>query len=114
MQRKTFLSASIRAAMFGTTAMLSAATSQYAVAQSVDKVDVAEDDVEVINVTGIRGALASAAEIKREASTFVDSITASDAAAIPDLSVAEALSRVPWHNRFSFYRWWNRWRFPFS
>ncbi|MDO7084478.1 TonB-dependent receptor [Pseudocolwellia sp. AS88] len=51
--------------------------------------------VEVIQVTGIRGALANAAEIKRESSTFVDSITASDASAIPDLSVAEALSRIP-------------------
>lgn len=52
-------------------------------------------ELEVISVTGIRGALANAAEIKRESSTFVDSITASDASAIPDLSVAEALSRIP-------------------
>ncbi|WP_426357032.1 TonB-dependent receptor [Pseudocolwellia sp. HL-MZ19] len=54
-----------------------------------------EKEVEVIQVTGIRGALANAAEIKRESSTFVDSITASDASAIPDLSVAEALARIP-------------------
>ncbi len=81
--------------MFGTSALLAAASSQYAVAQSVDGEAVTEDDVEIISVTGIRGALANAAEIKREASTFVDSITASDAAAIPDLSVAEALSRIP-------------------
>ena len=57
--------------------------------------EAAKEDVEVISVTGIRGALASAAEIKRESSTFVDSITASDAGSIPDLSVAEALSRIP-------------------
>ncbi len=97
LQRRTFLSASVRTALFGTTALLTAATSQYAVAQSVgeEEAAAAEKAAEVIEVKGIRGALANAAEIKRESSTFVDSITASDAAAIPDLSVAEALSRIP-------------------
>jgi TonB-dependent receptor len=46
-------------------------------------------------VTGIRNALQNAAQIKRKATTFVDSITASDVSALPDLSVAEALQRVP-------------------
>ncbi|WP_349322510.1 TonB-dependent receptor plug domain-containing protein [Asticcacaulis sp. MM231] len=55
----------------------------------------APDDLQVVVVTGIRNALQSAATIKRKASTFVDSITASDVAALPDLSVAEALARVP-------------------
>lgn len=99
LQRKTFLSTSVRAAMFGTTALLTAATNQYAMAQNIDVENKtalsAEDSVEIVEVTGIRGALANAAEIKRESSTFVDSITASDASAIPDLSVAEALSRIP-------------------
>ena len=93
LQRKTFLSASVRAAMYGTTALL-AATSMQALAQTTDEEE-ANEVTEVIEVKGIRGALASAAEIKREASTFVDSITASDASALPDLSVAEALSRIP-------------------
>lgn len=48
-----------------------------------------------IVVTGIRGALESAREIKRNASTFVDSLSASDIATLPDLSVAEALGRIP-------------------
>ena len=48
-----------------------------------------------IVVTGIRGALNSAKEIKRRASTFVDSISASDIATLPDLSVAEAIGRIP-------------------
>ncbi len=48
-----------------------------------------------IVVTGIRKALESAKEIKRNADTVVDSITASDIATLPDLSVAEALGRVP-------------------
>jgi TonB-dependent receptor len=57
--------------------------------------ETAKEDVEVIEVTGIRGALITGAETKREANTFVDSISASDANALPDLSVAEALSRIP-------------------
>lgn len=52
-------------------------------------------DEPVIVVRGIRGALETAKEIKREADTFVDSITASDISTLPDLSVAEALGRIP-------------------
>jgi iron complex outermembrane receptor protein len=52
-------------------------------------------DSETIIVRGIRGALESAKETKREADTFVDSITASDISTLPDLSVAEALGRIP-------------------
>lgn len=51
-------------------------------------------DTEIV-VTGIRAALESAKETKRKASTFVDSITASDIATLPDLSVAEAIGRIP-------------------
>ena len=57
--------------------------------------EVKKEDVEVIEVTGIRGALITGAQTKREANTFVDSISASDANALPDLSVAESLSRIP-------------------
>lgn len=53
------------------------------------------DDPNVIVVSGIRAALESAAQIKRNADTVVDSITASDIATLPDLSVAEALGRIP-------------------
>ena len=34
-------------------------------------------------------------EIKRKADTFVDSVTASDVTSLPDMSVAEALQRIP-------------------
>jgi iron complex outermembrane recepter protein len=54
-----------------------------------------DDEVTTVVVTGIRAALQSAAEIKRNSDTFVDSITASDVTSLPDLSVAEALQRVP-------------------
>src|SRR5688500_7398268 len=51
--------------------------------------------LETVIVTGIRAALENAAETKRRADTFVDSITASDVSSLPDMSVAEALQRVP-------------------
>jgi TonB-dependent receptor len=78
------------------TALLTAFATHNVYAQSAqDAATQNDDDAEVIEVRGIRGALANAAQLKREASTFMDSITASDANALPDLSVAEALSRVP-------------------
>ena len=54
-----------------------------------------EDGIDEIVVTGIRAALANAASLKRNADTAIDSITASDVSTLPDLSVAEALARVP-------------------
>jgi iron complex outermembrane recepter protein len=54
-----------------------------------------EAPINTIVVTGIRAALETAAETKRRADTFVDSVTASDVASLPDMSVAEALQRVP-------------------
>ena len=53
------------------------------------------DDEDEVVVTGIRQALKDARDLKRAADTAVDSITASDVSTLPDLSVAEALSRVP-------------------
>jgi TonB-dependent receptor len=53
-----------------------------------------DENMTEILVTGIRKALASAQEIKKESDTVVDSITATDIGAFPDKSVAEALQRV--------------------
>ena len=49
---------------------------------------------EEIVVTGIRGSLARAAEIKRASPQIVDVITAEDVGKLPDANVAEALQRV--------------------
>ena len=48
-----------------------------------------------IIVTGNRATLQSAQNIKRNADTFVDVISAEDIGALPDRSVAEALQRMP-------------------
>lgn len=52
-------------------------------------------EAEGIVVTGIRQSLANAQNIKRDADTVVDAITAEDIGALPDRSVTEALQRVP-------------------
>ncbi|KRA80595.1 TonB-dependent receptor [Altererythrobacter sp. Root672] len=54
----------------------------------------ATEGTEIV-VTGIRASLANAQEIKRNADTVVDAITAQDIGALPDRSVTEALQRVP-------------------
>ena len=54
--------------------------------------DNADDE---IVTTGIRQSLKSAQDLKANADTFVDAITAEDIGALPDRSVSEALQRVP-------------------
>ncbi|WP_234026907.1 TonB-dependent receptor [Erythrobacter sp. HKB08] len=57
---------------------------------------VEEDEADdVIVVSGFRASLDAAQDIKRNADTVVDVITAEDIGALPDRSVAEALQRVP-------------------
>ena len=46
-------------------------------------------------MTGLRGSLQSAQEIKRNSDQIVDSISATDISSLPDRSVTEALQRVP-------------------
>lgn len=48
-----------------------------------------------IVVTGIRASLSNAQQIKRNADTVVDAISAQDIASLPDRSVNEALQRIP-------------------
>ena len=74
----------------------------FAIAQEQDATKAAEnatttksdEQMTEILVTGIRKALQTSQEIKREADTVVDSITATDIGAFPDKSVAEALQRM--------------------
>jgi TonB-dependent receptor len=57
--------------------------------------DAAADDGQAIVVVGVRAALDTSQNIKKNSDTFVDSITATDIGAFPDKSAAEALARVP-------------------
>lgn len=57
--------------------------------------EVEDEQVEVIQVRGVRSSLLEAQNLKRFADTVKDVITASDIGALPDRSVTEALQRVP-------------------
>ena len=52
-------------------------------------------DIPEIVIVGVRQALATAQDIKKESPTFVDSITATDIGSFPDVSASDALQRVP-------------------
>jgi iron complex outermembrane receptor protein len=50
---------------------------------------------EDIVVTGFRASLASSAKIKRNSTLIVDSVSAEDVGKLPDVSIADALARIP-------------------
>lgn len=74
-----------------TTALSSVSVS--ALAQ--DAAQSAEQETEVIQVTGIRGALQRAQAIKMDETSIVQAISAEDIGKLPDTSVAESLARLP-------------------
>ena len=54
-----------------------------------------DDDGSEIVVTGIRAAQARAIEVKREADSVVDAISAQDIGKLPDVTIADSLQRIP-------------------
>lgn len=56
---------------------------------------VAEDDVEVIQVSGLRGSIIESINTKRFSSSVVEAITAEDIGKLPDSSIAESIARLP-------------------
>lgn len=84
-------------ALLGTTALIASfgvMPAAYAQDDTATASETVEEGDEVV-ATGIRQALKAARDLKRDADTAIDSITSSDVTALPDLSVAEALARVP-------------------
>ena len=87
-----------RLAVLTTASSIALCAAQPALAQTADQPDDAAESAdaeEAIIVTGFKKSLESAQNIKRDADTFVDVITAEDIGALADRSVAEALQRVP-------------------
>ncbi|MDP7592616.1 MAG: TonB-dependent receptor [Litorilituus sp.] len=75
-------------------AMILAGVSSQAMAAE-DGAKVNKDEVEVIQVKGIRGSLKEALNQKRFANAVVDSISAEDIGKFPDRNIAESLQRIP-------------------
>ena len=77
---------------------LSMAIASPAYAQDSESSEPAEEaaaEENIIFVDGFRASLESAQNIKQDADTFVDVVTAEDIGALPDRSVAETLQRIP-------------------
>ncbi|NQZ81397.1 MAG: TonB-dependent receptor [Colwellia sp.] len=71
------------------------ATSAYAQeAPSENENKKVEDQIEVIEVTGIKGTLLRSMDLKREAKGVVDGISAEDIGKFPDTNLAESLQRI--------------------
>lgn len=60
-----------------------------------DENKVAEEDVEVIEVRGFRRSLIESLNTKRYSDTVVEAVSADDMGALPDVSIADAISRLP-------------------
>lgn len=54
-----------------------------------------DSELEEIVVTGIRAAVVSAVEVKQDAMSIVEAISAEDLGKLPDTSIAESISRLP-------------------
>jgi iron complex outermembrane receptor protein len=73
------------------------APSSFAQDAQVEVPEVAEaasNDVEIIQVKGIRGSLARSMDMKREGSGIVDAISAEEMGKFPDTNLAESLQRI--------------------
>lgn len=77
-------------------AALSLAASLASLNAVAQETDAAEDEArqDVVVVTGIRGSLTDAADIKRNADGVVDAISAEDIGKFPDTNLAESLQRI--------------------
>lgn len=72
-----------------------AATAAVAAVMAIAPATTAQEEMEVVHVTGYRASLESALNTKRESATMVDAINAEDIAAFPDANLAESLQRLP-------------------
>ncbi|MFB2803178.1 TonB-dependent receptor [Shewanella seohaensis] len=54
-----------------------------------------DDNIEVIQVTGIRRSLQESQSLKMSSSSIVEAISAEDIGKLPDVSIAESLARLP-------------------
>ena len=73
----------------GSLGALTLGASNFAMAQD------AVDQIEEIEVVGIRASLQQALEVKRQSNSIVDAISSEDMGKFPDKNVAESLQRVP-------------------
>ncbi|MDN4501026.1 TonB-dependent receptor [Alteromonadaceae bacterium BrNp21-10] len=74
--------------------LLGAGLAPASFAQETEETAKTAGDVEIIQVKGIRGSLARAMDMKREAIGVVDAISAEEMGKFPDTNLAESLQRI--------------------
>ncbi len=77
-------------------AQTAAATTEDAkkAAEAKRKADEEKQKIDTVTVTGIRGSLQKSIDVKRDADTNVEVVTAEDVGKMPDKNIADALSRL--------------------
>ena len=63
-------------------------------AYAQDEQEKADNDIEVIEIKGIRGSMIRAMDMKRDATGVVDAISAEEMGKFPDTNLAESLQRI--------------------
>lgn len=63
--------------------------------QAAAAADQTVETLDAVKVTGIRAAIATAVETKNESTSIVEAISAEDIGKLPDISIADSISRLP-------------------
>jgi len=63
-------------------------------AQEAESAEATDDNIEVIQVSGIRGSMMRSMDLKRGSNGVVDAISAEELGKFPDTNLAEALQRI--------------------
>ena len=82
--RKRILNQAIALAIFGS-----------CITPAIAEEEQIKEEIEVIEVSGLRQSLVTSIAIKQDSSNFVEAISAEDIGKLPDVSIAESLSRLP-------------------
>lgn len=102
--RKQLLATACCLALFATQPVLAqetqaaaTATDQAQAAAPTETAASGEDvkTLERVKVTGIRGSIATSMQTKNESSSIVEAISAEDIGKLPDISIADSISRLP-------------------
>ena len=63
--------------------------------QAASSADPSVETLDAVKVTGIRAAIANAVETKNESTSIVEAVSAEDIGKLPDISIADSISRLP-------------------
>lgn len=86
---------SINRVRFGLSLAALATATAFGGVATAQEVETTPTETDEIVVTGFRGSLAQAIEVKRNSTGVVDAIMAEDIADFPDLNLAESIQRIP-------------------